>query len=122
MNAVNAANNFGGTSSALAEAGLNGGAGLDSIDLANGNGTTGFTLSGGTLSGFGSSSDEEDDEMDEDNDEEGGRSNSGTAEVGVSVPPAPNLDKFDDDEVDYEYLEQLDRETPLFPEGGVPGQ
>ncbi|PMD35081.1 SAPS-domain-containing protein [Hyaloscypha variabilis F] len=122
MNAVNAANNFGGASSALAEAGLNGTAGLDSIDLANGNGTSGFTLSGGTLlSGFGSSSDEEDDEMDEDNEEEGGRNSSGAAEVGVSVPPAPNLDKFDDDEVDYEYLEQLDRETPLFPEGGVPG-
>ncbi|KUJ15123.1 SAPS-domain-containing protein [Mollisia scopiformis] len=119
MNAVNAANNFGG-SSALAEAGLNGAAGLDTIDLANGNGTSAFTLSSGTLlSGFGSSSDEEDDEMDEDNDEEGGRNNSGAAEVGHSVPPAPNLDKFDEEEVDYEYLEQLDRETPLFPEGGV---
>jgi SIT4-associating protein SAP185/190 len=118
MNAVNAANNFGGASSALAEAGLNGAAGLDSIDLANGNGTTGFALSGGTLlSGFGSSSDEDDDEMDEDNEEE--PRNSSAAEVGHSVPPAPNLDKFDDDEVDYEYLEQLDRETPLFPEGGV---
>jgi SIT4-associating protein SAP185/190 len=119
MNAVNAANsNFGGASSALAEAGLNGGGGLDSIDLANPNGTSGFTLSGGTLSGFGSSSDEDDDEMDEDNEEEGSR-NGGVAEVGHSVPPAPNLDKFGDEEVDYEYLEQLDRETPLFPEGGV---
>ena len=119
MNAVNAANNFGGNSSALVEAGLNGSAGLDNIDLANGNGTSGgsFTLTSGTLlSGFGSSSDEEDDEMDEDNDEDGSR-NSGAAEVGQSVPPAPNLDKFDDDEVDFEYLEQLDRETPLFPEG-----
>src|SRR5208282_4900302 len=64
MNAANAANNFGGASSALAEAGLIGAIGLDSIDLANGNGSSGFTLSGGTLlSGFGSSSDEEDDEM-----------------------------------------------------------
>ncbi|EPE32268.1 hypothetical protein GLAREA_07401 [Glarea lozoyensis ATCC 20868] len=116
MNAVNAANNFGSGSSALAEAGLNGNAGLDSIDLANGNGTSSFALGGTLLSGFGSSSDEEDDEMDEDNDEEGSRNN-GAAEVGLSVPPAPNLDKFDDDEVDYEYLEQLDRETPLFPEG-----
>ncbi|PBP17977.1 SIT4 phosphatase-associated protein [Diplocarpon rosae] len=117
INPVNAASNFGGASSALADAGLNGSAGLDSIDLANGNGTSAFTLSGGTLlSGFGSSSDEEDDEMDEDNDEEGAR-NSGAAEVGQSVPPAPNLDKFDDEEVDYEYLERLDRETPLFPEG-----
>ncbi|OWP07416.1 hypothetical protein B2J93_6195 [Marssonina coronariae] len=117
MNAVNAASNFGGASSALADAGLNGSAGLDSIDLANGNATSAFTLSGGTLlSGFGSSSDEEDDEMDEDNEDEGARNN-GAAEVGQSVPPAPNLDKFDDEEVDYEYLEQLDRETPLFPEG-----
>jgi SIT4-associating protein SAP185/190 len=119
MNAVNAANNFGGASSALTEAGLNGSAGLDSVDLANGNGTAGgsFTLTSGTLlSGFGSSSDEEDDEMDEDNDEDGTR-NSGAAEVGLSIlPPAPNLDKFDDDEVDFEYLEQLDRENPLFPE------
>ncbi|TVY43129.1 Extragenic suppressor of kinetochore protein 1 [Lachnellula cervina] len=117
MNAVNAANNFGGASSALTEAGLNGSAGLDSIDLANGNGTTGFSLGGTLLSGFGSSSDEEDDEMDEDNDEDGSRNNSSAAEVGHSVPPAPNLDKFDDEEVEYEYLEQLDRETPLFPEG-----
>ncbi|KAH8670177.1 SIT4 phosphatase-associated protein-domain-containing protein [Tricladium varicosporioides] len=119
MNAVNAANNFGGASSALTEAGLNGSAGLDSIDLANGNGATGFALSGTLLSGFGSSSDEEDDEMDEDNDDDGSRNNSSAAEVGHSVPPAPNLDKFDDEEVDYEYLEQLDRETPLFPEGEI---
>ncbi|KAJ5035613.1 uncharacterized protein L3040_008078 [Drepanopeziza brunnea f. sp. 'multigermtubi'] len=80
MNAVNAASNFGGASSALADAGLNGSVGLDSIDLANGNGTSTFTLSGGTLlSGFGSSSDEEDDEMDDDNDEEGSRSGGGGA-------------------------------------------
>ncbi|KAI9046758.1 hypothetical protein LZ554_009495 [Drepanopeziza brunnea f. sp. 'monogermtubi'] len=80
MNAVNAASNFGGASSALADAGLNGSVGLDSIDLANGNGTSTFALSGGTLlSGFGSSSDEEDDEMDEDNDEEGSRSGGGGA-------------------------------------------
>jgi SIT4-associating protein SAP185/190 len=121
MNAVNAANSFGGASSALTEAGLNGSAGLDGIDLANGNGASGgsFTLTSGTLlSGFGSSSDEEDDEMDEDNDEDGTR-NPGVAEVGYPVPPAPNLDKFDDEEVDFEYLEQLDRENPLFPEGGV---
>lgn len=120
MNAVNAASNFGGSSSALADAGLNGSAGLDSIELANGNGSA-FTISGGTLlSGFGSSSDEEDEEMDEDNEEEGSKnSGGGTAEVGQSVPPAPNLDKFDDEEVDYEYLEQLDRETPLFPEGTI---
>ena len=119
MNAVNAANNFGGASSALTEAGLNGAAGLDSIDLANGNGArSGFAISGGTLlSGFGSSSDEEDDEMDEDADEDGSKNNSGAAEVGLSVPPAPNLDRIDsEDEVEFEYLEQLDHETPLFPE------
>lgn len=83
MNAVNAAssNTFTGASSALAEAGLNGSAGLDNVDLSNGNGASGgsFTLTSGTLlSGFGSSSDEEDDEMDDDNDEEGSR-NSGAA-------------------------------------------
>lgn len=116
MNAVNAANNFGGASSALADAGLNGSAGLDSIDLSNGNGTSNFALGGTLLSGFGSSSDEEDDEMDEDNDEDGSRNNGSAAEVGHSVPPAPNLDKFDDEEVDYDYLDRLDRETPLFPE------
>lgn len=120
MNAVNAANNFGGASSALMDAGLNGSGVLDSLDMVNGNSASGgFTLSGGgLLSGFGSSSDEDDDEMDEDNDEEGNR-NAGTAEVGDSVPPAPNLDQFDDEEVDFEYLERLDRETPLFPEGGT---
>ena len=104
----------------MTEAGLNGAAGLDSIDLANGNGSTGggFILSGGTLlSGFGSgSSDEEDDEMDEDIEDDGSKNSSGAAEVGHSIPPAPNLDRVDDDGVDFEYLEQLDRETPLFPE------
>ncbi|PQE25997.1 SIT4 phosphatase-associated protein [Rutstroemia sp. NJR-2017a BBW] len=122
MNAVNAASNFGNASSALAEAGLNGSTALDSIDLANSNNGNGANfITGGTLlSGFGSSSDEEDDEMDEDNDEEGKNSSGGTAaEVGQSVPPsAPNLDKFDDElDVDYEYLEQLDRDSPLFPPG-----
>lgn len=119
MNAVNAANNFGSASSALMDAGLNGTGVLDSIDMVNGNGVSGgFTLSGGgLLSGFGSSSDEDDDEMDEDIDEEGNR-NPGTAEVGDSIPPAPNLDQSHDEEVDFEYLEQLDRETPLFPEEG----
>lgn len=113
---LNTQSNFSG-SSALADAGLNGSTGLDSIDLANGN-TAGFHISGGTLlSGFGSSSDEEDDEMDEDNDDDGSRNNGIAAEVGHSVPSAPNLDKHDDDDVDYEYLEQLDRESPLFPEG-----
>ena len=71
LNAVNAAGGSfgGGASSALANAGLNGSAGLDSMDLAsNGSGTSngGFGLgSGSLLSGFGSSSDEEDEEMEE---------------------------------------------------------
>ena len=55
-------------SNALANAGLNGNTGLDSMDLAsNGSGTsTAFGLSSGSLlSGFGSSSDEEDEETEE---------------------------------------------------------
>ncbi|KAG9243122.1 SIT4 phosphatase-associated protein-domain-containing protein [Calycina marina] len=120
MNAVSAANNFGGASSALAEAGLNGST-LDNIDLANSNGTSNFILTGGTLlSGFGSSSDEDDDEMEEDNEEEGLPRLSSSAEVGHDsqyCPSAPNLDKHNDDEVDFEYLEQLDRDIPLFNEG-----
>ena len=71
LNAVNAAHGFGqGASSALANAGLNGNPGLDSMDLASsGSGTSpgGFNglSSGSLLSGFGSSSDEEDEEMEE---------------------------------------------------------
>ncbi|KAF7938781.1 uncharacterized protein EAE98_001119 [Botrytis deweyae] len=81
MNAVNAANNFGNASSALADAGLNGSTGLDSIELANNNGNGNNFITGGTLlSGFGSSSDEEDDEMEEDNDEEGKNSGGTSAE------------------------------------------
>ncbi|KAJ8066307.1 hypothetical protein OCU04_005385 [Sclerotinia nivalis] len=89
MNAVNAANNFGNASSALADAGLNGSTALDSIDLANNNGNGNSFITGGTLlSGFGSSSDEEDDEMDEDNDEEGKNSGGTTAEFSryISTP------------------------------------
>lgn len=70
LNAVNAAHGFSaGAASVLANAGLNGNPGLDSMDLAsNGSGTSGgaFGLSSGSLlSGFGSSSDEEDEEMEE---------------------------------------------------------
>ena len=69
LNAVNAAHGFGnGASNALANAGLNGAAGLDSMDLSN-NGSSSssaFGLSGNSLlSGFGNSSDEEDEEMEE---------------------------------------------------------
>jgi len=123
MNAVNAANNFSGASAALTEAGLNGSVGLDSIDLANGNGANGgsFTLTSGTLlSGFGSSSDEEDDEMDEDNDEDGSRT-SGAAEVrpytpdGIPTLPS-NPNHIDIDEVDFELLDQLQNADPFFPD------
>ncbi|KAI9700034.1 MAG: hypothetical protein M1836_002568 [Candelina mexicana] len=82
INAVNAAQGFGsGSSSALTNAGLNGGAsqGLDTIDLANSASASsgGFNLAGGSLlSGFGSSSDEEDEEMEEGEDDDGPRSTS----------------------------------------------
>lgn len=78
LNAVNAAHGFGqGASSALANAGLNGNPGLDSMDLAsNGSGTSpggfGGLSSGSLLSGFGSSSDEEDEEMEEIDDGDAG--------------------------------------------------
>ena len=71
LNAVNAAHGFGqGASSALANAGLNGNPGLNSMDLAsNGSATSsggfGGLSSGSLLSGFGSSSDDEDEEMEE---------------------------------------------------------
>ncbi len=76
INAVNAAQGFGNNgSSALANAGLNGGGaqGLDSIDLANTASASGgsFGISNALLSGFGSSSDEEDEEMEEGEDHEG---------------------------------------------------
>ena len=85
LNAVNAAGGSfaGGASSALANAGLNGSAGLDSMLGSNGSGTSsgGFGLgSGSLLSGFGSSSDEEDDEMEEVDD--------GEAPSSESVSPA----------------------------------
>lgn len=129
-------------SSVLADAGLNGSTSLDnsldsldSIDLGNGNSSInggGFNLTGGgsALSGFGSSSDEEEDEMDDDLEEDGGKLSSGgsvaggsgggggggaAAEVGDPVPPTAPVLEFDDDDIDYEYLERLDRETPLFP-------
>jgi SIT4-associating protein SAP185/190 len=118
MNAVNAASGFNGASSALSEAGLNGSAGLEGIELSNGNGLTsaGFTITGGSLlSGFGSSSDDEDEEMDEDNEEEGPRNvNSSSAEVGDFIHLTPKEDILDED-IDFELLDLLDRENPLFP-------
>lgn len=129
---IASSSNFSGQSSALAEAGLNGGSSLDGMDLSNGNTnstTFGITSGSNILSGFGSSSDEEDEEMEETEDDIERRENSG-AEVGVSdldssldpvssIPPhAPNLDFEGDEDIDYEMLERLDRETPLFPHEG----
>jgi SIT4-associating protein SAP185/190 len=100
MNAVNTGGAFNGTSSALIDAGLNGSALLENIDMANGHGaTSGFSLSsGGLLSGFGSSSDDEDEEMDEENEEDGNK-NAGSAEVGHFIPPYANFDTFDGEEL-----------------------
>lgn len=69
--------------SVLASVGLNGNAGLDSVDVANSNvshtllsGSSPFKLSSGSLfSGFGSSSDEEDEEMEEFDEHDGGSGN-----------------------------------------------
>ena len=92
LNAVNAANGFNSGSNALAQAGLNGNAGLDSMDLAsNGSATSsafGISSGGSLLSGFGSSSDEEDEEM-EDIDEGDGS--------GVGAPNPKPLSSQDTD-------------------------
>lgn len=78
LNAVTQTQGFG-NSTALANAGLNGGIagqqGLDSIDLSNNGSTTSgaFGSGGSLLSGFGSSSDDEDEEMDEAEEEDPGR-------------------------------------------------
>lgn len=107
MNAVNAATGgFSGTaSSALADAGLNGSASLDGMDLANGSNTSGsFGASNSLLSGFGSSSDEDDEEMEEDHDEDVPRYGSG-ADVGIPVPPAPELVNFTDGDIEFELLD-----------------
>jgi len=70
MNALPAGSGYNtGGSNALTQAGLNGTAGLDSMDLAsNGSATSsvfGISSGGSLLSGFGSSSDEEDEEMED---------------------------------------------------------
>ncbi|KAL6717554.1 sporulation-induced protein [Lecanora helva] len=101
LNAVNAAHGFGtGASSALANAGLNGNTGLDSMDLAsNGSATSNsaFGLSSGNslLSGFGSSSDEEDEEMDEIEEGDGTATNQDSflpSHASLSVIPSPPTD------------------------------
>lgn len=94
LNTLNAANGFNtGGSNALAQAGLNGNAGLDSMDLAsNGSATStsafGISSGGSLLSGFGSSSDEEDEEMDDMEEGEG---------AGVGGPD--NVGKISPDDV-----------------------
>ncbi|KAI9752994.1 MAG: hypothetical protein M4579_005379 [Chaenotheca gracillima] len=74
INSLNAAQGYSsGPSTALANAGLGGGGGLDSLDLANGANAAGggFSLSSGSLlGGFGNNSDEEDDEMEEENEDD----------------------------------------------------
>ena len=96
LNAVNAANGFNSGSSALAQAGLNGNAGLDSMDLAsNGSATSSaFGISSGSslLSGFGSSSDEEDEEMEDL--EEGDGSGVRVSER-KNEPPSPDIEMED---------------------------
>ena len=90
INSLNATQNFGNSpSAALASAGLTGGAaGLDSIDLMNGNNgpNTGFSFgSNNLLSGFGSSSDEDDEEMEDDTEAEDSRGINGEGQSHVGV-------------------------------------
>ncbi|KAL8825743.1 MAG: hypothetical protein Q9170_007674 [Blastenia crenularia] len=87
LNAVNAAG-FGGASNVLANAGLNGTGGLDSMDLASNGGSTSsaFGLSSGSLlSGFGSSSDEEDEEMEEAEGDEAGIGSDQVSDLSIDV-------------------------------------
>lgn len=100
LNAVNAAQGFGGgASTALANAGLNGAGGLDSMDLSsNGvsgtsNSSFGVSTGGSLLSGFGSSSDEEDEEMDEMEDNEAGLGQGSLpVQPTLSITPSPPTD------------------------------
>lgn len=108
LNAVNAAQGFG-NSSALTNAGLNGGIGgqqgLDSIDLSNnGSASSGAfgSASGSLLSGFGSSSDDEDEEMDEAEDDDPTRSaallstaGTGASTENVGTDLFPDLEDID---------------------------
>jgi SIT4-associating protein SAP185/190 len=104
LNAVNASQGFG-NSTALANAGLNGGIGgqqgLDSIDLSN-NGSASSaafgSTSGSLLSGFGSSSDDEDEEMDEADEEDSSRAATAlsTADTGISENVGDNAFELED--------------------------
>jgi SIT4-associating protein SAP185/190 len=101
LNAVNANQGFA-NSAALANAGLNGGAGpqgLDSIDLSNNGSVTSGPFSTGSsssFSGFGSSSDDEDEEMD-DPEEEREAVPLSAADMGVNPD-----DVSDDLDIDFE--------------------
>lgn len=120
------ASSFGNQSSALADAGLNGGYSSEGMEDSNGqeDNSNNFASAGvnNTLSGFGSSSDEEDEEMEEVDDETGARKAGSGAEVGwsdsfvASSPPhTPDINTFDDDDIDLAYLDKLNRDAPLFP-------
>ncbi|KAF1939443.1 Sit4-associated protein-like protein [Clathrospora elynae] len=103
LNAVNAANNFGGGDGSLANASLtnNGNIGLDSMELANAGDTGGggYTFSGGSLlSGFTNSSDEEDEDMDDvDNEREQREQRQGAVDDSEQVGEI----SFDDADMDY---------------------
>ena len=89
LNAVNASQGFG-NSTALANAGLNGGQQpLDTIDLSNNGSASSGTFSQGTgssFSGFGSSSDDEDEDMEEPEEEDPARAVTqlSTADTGLT--------------------------------------
>ena len=91
LNAVNAGQNFA-ASSALANAGLNGGQhGLDSIDLSN-NGSATTSGANSLVSDFGNSSDDDDEDMDdsEDDDQQRGlQSQAVSADTGMTDSNAP---------------------------------
>ncbi len=104
LNAVNASQGFG-NSSALANAGLNGGIGgqqgLDSIELSNNGSASSAAFgsgSGSLLSGFGSSSDDEDEEMDEAEEEDSSRVAAAlsTADTGVTENVGNNAFELED--------------------------
>jgi SIT4-associating protein SAP185/190 len=105
LNAVNAANNFGGSDGGLSNASLanNGNVGLDSMELTNAGDTGGggYTFSGGSLlSGFTNSSDEEDEDMD-DVDTERGRGEREQRQGPVDDSEQVGEISFDDADMDY---------------------
>jgi SIT4-associating protein SAP185/190 len=104
LNAVNAANNFGGGDGGLSNASLanNGNVGLDSMELTNAGDTGGggYTFSGGSLlSGFTNSSDEEDEDMDDVDTERGGEREQRQGPVDDSEQVGEI--SFDDADMDY---------------------